>query len=139
MKKTLALWCLLASLSGAAIAADEIYPFTSPVVAQQFKQLTGSLRCLVCQNQTLADSSAPLAIDLRQQIYNQLAAGHSPQQVRDYLIARYGNFILYKPPFNRQTALLWCSPLLLLSIGTAYLLFYLSRNKRRERQHGNAI
>ncbi|KRB87243.1 cytochrome c-type biogenesis protein [Duganella sp. Root198D2] len=79
--------------------------------------LAGELRCLVCQNQSLADSHAPLALDLRDQIHQQLAQGHSERQVVDFMVQRYGDFVLYEPPLNTSTALLWFGPLLLLAAG----------------------
>jgi len=79
--------------------------------------LAGELRCLVCQNQSLADSHAPLALDLREQIHQQLAQGRSEQQVVDFMVQRYGDFVLYEPPLNASTALLWFGPLLLLAGG----------------------
>ncbi|WP_426323244.1 cytochrome c-type biogenesis protein [Pseudoduganella sp. R-43] len=79
--------------------------------------LAEELRCLVCQNQSLADSHAPLALDLRQQIHQQLAQGRSEQQVVDFMVQRYGDFVLYEPPLNASTALLWFGPMLLLAAG----------------------
>jgi cytochrome c-type biogenesis protein CcmH len=84
------------------------------------KRVTGlahELRCLVCQNQTLADSNAPLAVDLRNQIREQLAAGKSEREVTDFMVQRYGDFVLYRPPFKAATALLWLGPFLLLALG----------------------
>lgn len=83
--------------------------------------LAGELRCLVCQNQSLADSHAPLALDLREQIHQQLAQGRSEQQVVDFMVQRYGDFVLYEPPLNASTALLWFGPLLLLVAGVMAL------------------
>ena len=79
--------------------------------------LAGELRCLVCQNQSLADSHAPLALDLRGQIHQQLAQGRSEKQVVEFMVQRYGDFVLYEPPLNGSTALLWFGPLLLLAAG----------------------
>ena len=83
--------------------------------------LAVELRCLVCQNQTLADSNAPLAVDLRNQIREQLEAGKSEQDVVDFLVARYGDFVLYRPPFKATTVALWLGPFLILVFG-AWLL-----------------
>ncbi|MGW8391878.1 cytochrome c-type biogenesis protein [Pseudoduganella sp. HUAS MS19] len=83
--------------------------------------LAEELRCLVCQNQSLADSHAPLALDLRQQIRQQLAQGRSEQQVVEFMVQRYGDFVLYEPPLNASTALLWFGPLLLLAFGVLAL------------------
>ena len=90
--------------------------------------LAQELRCLVCQNQTLADSNAPLAVDLRNQIREQLAAGKSERDVKDYMVARYGDFVLYRPPFNAVTLLLWIGPFLLLLFGF-FLLFRKIKSK----------
>lgn len=84
-------------------------------------ELSQELRCLVCQNQTLADSNAPLAVDLRNQVREQLAAGKSEQDVIDFLVARYGDFVLYRPPLKASTLLLWLGPFVFLLAG-AWLL-----------------
>ena len=91
--------------------------------------LAHELRCLVCQNQTLADSNAPLAQDLRGQIREQLAAGKSEQDVVDFLVARYGDFVLYRPPLKAATVLLWAGPFLFLAFG-AFLLVRFVRRRR---------
>ncbi|MCE3264551.1 MAG: cytochrome c-type biosis protein CcmH [Pseudoduganella sp.] len=83
--------------------------------------LAGELRCLVCQNQSLADSHAPLALDLREQIHQQLAQGRSEEQVVEFMVQRYGDFVLYEPPLNATTAMLWFGPVLLLAAGVAAL------------------
>ena len=80
----------------------------------RYHQLINELRCLVCQNQTIAESTAPLAIDLREQVQKQLAAGKSNAEITTYLTDRYGDFVLYRPPFKASTALLWIGPFLLL-------------------------
>jgi cytochrome c-type biogenesis protein CcmH len=89
------------------------------------KRVTGlahELRCLVCQNQTIADSNAPLAVDLRNQIREQLAAGKSESDVIDFMVARYGDFVLYRPPLKASTVFLWAGPFVFLLLG-AFLLF----------------
>jgi len=90
--------------------------------------LAHELRCLVCQNQTLADSNAPLAVDLRNQIREQLAAGASERDVVDFLVARYGDFVLYRPPFKAATLALWIGPFVFLLAG-AWLLRRLLRRR----------
>jgi cytochrome c-type biogenesis protein CcmH len=84
---------------------------------ERARDLAHELRCLVCQNQTIADSNAPLAQDLRGQIREQLAAGRSDQEVLDYMVARYGDFVLYRPPFKASTLALWVGPFVLLALG----------------------
>ena len=90
--------------------------------------LAHELRCLVCQNQTLADSNAPLAVDLRNQIREQLAAGASEREVVDFMVARYGDFVLYRPPFKATTLALWIGPFVFLLAG-AWLLRRLLRRR----------
>ena len=97
-------------------------PAFSQDVEKRTAALAHELRCLVCQNQTLADSNAPLAVDLRDQIREQLAAGKSEREVKDYMVARYGDFVLYRPPFSMTTLLLWTGPFLLLALGVFFLL-----------------
>ena len=98
-----------------------------PVVEQRLKVLAEELRCLVCQNQTIADSNAPLAVDLRNQIRGQISQGRSDDQIRDYMVARYGDFVLYRPPFQANTALLWLGPLLLIVGGAIALVIAVRR------------
>ena len=88
-----------------------------PALEARLKAMSQELRCLVCQNSTLADSDAPLAEDLRKEIRTQMRAGKSDQEIVDYLVARYGDFVRYRPPVNSNTALLWFGPFLLLLIG----------------------
>ena len=94
------------------------------------KRVTGlahELRCLVCQNQTIADSNAPLAVDLRNQIREQLQAGKSEQDVIDFMVARYGDFVLYRPPLKAITVLLWAGPFLFLLLGIGLLIRRVTR------------
>ena len=91
-------------------------------IDKRVNALALELRCLVCQNQTLADSNAPLAVDLRNQIREQLKAGKSEQDVVNFLVARYGDFVLYRPPFKASTVALWAGPFLILVFGAWLLL-----------------
>ena len=93
--------------------------------------LAAELRCLVCQNQTLADSNAPLAVDLRNQVREQLKAGKSEQDVIDFMVARYGDFVLYRPPLKASTLALWAGPFLIL-LGGVWLLARRIRGRRIE-------
>jgi cytochrome c-type biogenesis protein CcmH len=95
--------------------AAQAYPTEN--LDKRVAALADELRCLVCQNQTLAESNAPLAVDLRDQIREQLAKGASEGEVRDFMVARYGDFVLYKPPFKASTAALWLGPFVLLALG----------------------
>jgi cytochrome c-type biogenesis protein CcmH len=91
--------------------------------------LSNELRCLVCQNQTIADSSAPLAEDLRNQVREKMRQGASDSQIIDFMVERYGDFVLYRPPFKATTFLLWFGPLLLLAAGSIVLLRRLVRRR----------
>ena len=99
------------------LAAEALPTESDPVAAARAVALSEKLRCLVCQNQTIADSNAELAQDLRRQIREQIAAGKSDQQIVDYMVARYGDFVLYQPPVKATTLLLWAGPALLVAVG----------------------
>ena len=98
-------------------------------IEQRAAALEKELRCLVCQNQTLAESNAPLAVDLRNQVREQLAAGKSEREVVDYLVARYGDFVRYRPPLKASTLLLWAGPFVFL-VGGFYILARFLRRRR---------
>ena len=93
-------------------------------------RIAAELRCLVCQNQTIADSHADLAVDLRRQVREMLTRGDSERQILDYMTARYGDFVLYRPPLKSTTAVLWFAPAVLLVGGVGALLFVLRRRSR---------
>lgn len=98
-----------------------------PALEADLQELAHKLRCLVCQNQSIAESNAPLAVDLRNQVREQLAAGKSKDDVIDYLVARYGDFVLYEPPLKASTLLLWGGPAVLLLAGAGGLILRLRR------------
>ncbi|NEX61582.1 cytochrome c-type biogenesis protein [Noviherbaspirillum galbum] len=125
-------FALLAAASSGAGAAGPDLPSDDPVLEKRVAALSSELRCLVCQNQTLADSHADLAIDLKKQVREKLASGMSERQVVDYLVERYGDFVLYRPPLRAATMLLWAGPFLLLACG----LFVLLRVVRRRAAAG---
>lgn len=95
-------------------AAIEAYQFKTPKMEAEYNQLINELRCLVCQNQNLSGSNADLAKDLRRQTHELLMEGNTPDQVSDYMVARYGDFVLYRPPLQSNTLLLWLGPFALL-------------------------
>ena len=97
------------------------------VVEARLKSLSVELRCLVCQNQTLADSSAPLAEDLRNEIREQIQKGMTDKEITDYLVSRYGDFVRYRPPVNAKTYVLWLGPVVILVLGILALFFTLKR------------
>lgn len=94
-------------------------PIDDPALRARYERLTTELRCLVCQNQTIADSNAELAVDLRRQVRTMLEAGDSDAQIRDFMVARYGDFVLYKPPLRARTVALWFGPFVMLALGAA--------------------
>ncbi|MGI9335444.1 MAG: cytochrome c-type biogenesis protein [Gammaproteobacteria bacterium] len=108
-------------------AAFEPLEFASPELERRYRVLTAELRCLVCQNQNLADSDADLAGDLRRQVHEMLQRGETDAAIVDYMVQRYGEFVLYKPPLRPATALLWGAPLLLGAGGLALLAYLLRR------------
>ena len=99
------------------LAAEDLAPFQDPVLEARYQNLIRETRCLVCQNQTIADSNADLASDLRRQIKQQIAAGASDGEIVDFLVTRYGDFVLYRPPMKPTTWLLWAGPALLVLLG----------------------
>jgi cytochrome c-type biogenesis protein CcmH len=128
MKRGVFLWAIVLVFSGTMIA-KEAQPNEDPQIEQRMKALTEQLRCLVCQNETLADSRADLAEDLRREIREQMKAGKSDQEIIAFLTARYGDFVLYNPPVKRITYLLWFGPFILLIAGTAVLYRYLKQRR----------
>lgn len=120
---------MLISLTAPAIA-QQARPVEDPQIEQRMQALTQQLRCLVCQNETLADSRADLAEDLRREIREQMKAGKSDREIIAFLTQRYGDFVLYNPPVKKTTYLLWFGPFVLLFGGT--LLLYRYVKHRRE-------
>jgi len=128
------------ALALAALACGSVVPASAreaqevgddPAAERHMMRLASELRCLQCQNQTLADSNAPLAVDLRQQIRELLAKGQSDEQVKQYLVARYGDFVLYRPPLKSNTLLLWFGPAVVLLAGLVALFLALKRRLAR--------
>ena len=127
MKRILALLFVAASLAAWGQSSEIANP--DPKVEARLKSIAHELRCLVCQNQTIADSDAPLAVDLRQQVRAMVREGKSDDEIRGYMVERYGDFVLYKPPFNAVTAVLWVGPALLI-VGAFAALFVMLRRRR---------
>src|SRR5467141_2953453 len=113
-------------------AAEDARPLAdNPQVEVRLKALAIELRCLVCQNQTLADSNAPLAEDLRREVREMIAKNMSDQEIIDFLVQRYGDFVLYRPPWKASTTLLWLGPFLLLIAGATALVLALRRRQKK--------
>ncbi len=115
----------------AALAFESDEAFADTVLETRARALQKSLRCLVCQNQSIDDSNAPLAKDLRRVVRERLVAGDSDREVLDYMVARYGDWVLLKPPFKAATYALWLGPALLLLAAAAGILVYFRRNRGR--------
>ncbi|WP_260397612.1 cytochrome c-type biogenesis protein [Sphingopyxis sp. JAI128] len=120
----LILLCLFSAFALPLAAQDRLPPapyayqqLSDPAKEARAKALMEELRCLVCQGQSIADSDAPLAGDMRHEVRSKIAAGESPDEIKAWLVARYGNWVSYDPPFDGATALLWLGPLMFLAIG----------------------
>ena len=129
MKRIILLSLIVASLPGFALARQAQPASADPALEERVMNLSRELRCLVCQNETLADSRADLAEDLRNQIREQMKAGKSDKQIVAYLTQRYGKFILYNPPVDPTTYLLWFGPFVLLLAGLFVLFRYLKQRR----------
>jgi cytochrome c-type biogenesis protein CcmH len=121
---------ILACSMGAATANEAAPASADPALEARMMAISSELRCLVCQNQTIADSHAELAVDLRTQVREMLQAGKTDQQITEYMTARYGDFVLYRPPFKAATALLWIGPAAMVLIGLGTLFVVLRRRSR---------
>jgi cytochrome c-type biogenesis protein CcmH len=121
---------LLLCLFGPASAGEAPPAVDDPALEARVVELASELRCLVCQNQTIADSHAGLAVDLRNQVREMLRRGDSREQIVEYMTARYGDFVLYRPPLKQSTVFLWFGPALLLVGGIAVLVLVLRRRSR---------
>jgi cytochrome c-type biogenesis protein CcmH len=125
---------VLLSFHSQSFAAIETYQFDNVEQEEAYKELIFELRCLVCQNQNLADSNAELAQDLRQQVYEMLTKQNaSKDEIVDYMVARYGEFVMYKPPVEPNTYLLWVGPFLFLLIGL-WILIRIIRNNQQNNE-----
>ncbi len=125
------LLALTLAWAGGALAIDTQRAFEDPVLQARYDNITRELRCLVCQNETIADSNATLAGDLRREVREMIAAGKTDDQIRDFMIARYGDFVLYRPRMTRMNFLLWAAPVLLLAFG-AFAVVRVVRRRAEE-------
>ena len=130
MKRWLAAVVFGLTLTGIAHAAIDTYEFANDAERERFRELTKELRCPKCQNQDIADSNAPIATDLRREIFRMLGEGKDNQQILDFMVARYGDFVLYKPALTSKTAVLWFGPLALLVGGLVVIGVIVGRRRR---------
>jgi cytochrome c-type biogenesis protein CcmH len=124
--------CVSLACSTVALAQSNTAPLVSdnPALEKKVLEVSNELRCLVCQNQTIADSNADLAVDLKNQVRQQLSEGRSKQEILKYMTERYGDFVLYKPPFNAATLMLWVGPFLLMLLGLILLVRQIKQRKQ---------
>jgi cytochrome c-type biogenesis protein CcmH len=134
MKRMWLMLALLACLPAGAMAKEAPEMAADPALEKRVMAISEDLRCLVCQNESLAASHAELALDLRQQVREKLKAGASDKEVVDFMVQRYGDFVLYKPPVKPYTLVLWYGPFVLLGIGAATLFMFLRRRMQIGKQ-----
>ncbi len=121
---------MLSGWGAPSVAGINPFEFDSPEQEQRFKKLSAELRCLVCQNQNLADSDADLAVDLKNEIFSMLREGKSDAEIIDFMVARYGDFVLYRPPVKPTTYMLWVGPFILFVLGAVVLVMFVRRRNR---------
>ena len=139
MKRWIAAVVLGLSMAGAAHAAIDTYEFAKEGDRERFRELTKELRCPKCQNQDIADSNAPIAADLRKEIFRMLGEGRSNQQIIDFMVDRYGDFVRYKPALSAKTWLLWFGPAGLLVGGLLVIGVIVMRRRGQGRQEDDAL
>ncbi len=133
MKSLLILiFALILTLSAASSSTLAEFKFEDPAQAEVFRELIEQLRCLVCQNESLAGSQAELAQDLRREVYDMMLSGKNKEQIITFLVSRYGDFVLYNPPLKPSTYPLWFGPFILAGIAAFFLARVLSRKKQSD-------
>ncbi|WP_372738528.1 cytochrome c-type biogenesis protein CcmH [Neptunomonas sp.] len=126
-------------LSLAANATIDTYEFTDDANRERFQQLTNELRCPKCQNQNLAGSNSPIASDLRREIHRMLEEGKNNTEITDYMVARYGEFVLYRPRMSASTWILWYGPFVLVAVGFAVIWLITRKRKRVNEQQDDSL
>lgn len=129
MKKSILIACLL-SVSLCLHAAIETYEFDSPEQEARFRQLGYELRCPKCQNQAIGDSDAEISGDLRAEVYRMLKDGATDDEIREFMVARYGRYVLYNPPLDKHTLILWFGPAVLLILGGIFVGLRIRQSKK---------
>ena len=132
IRRTLTAGALGLLLTFAAQAKVEVLEFETPEHEERYNNLIAELRCLVCQNQNLADSNAELAVDLRRKTYEMVSKDKSEKEIASYMVERYGDFVLYRPPLNSYTLLLWTGPFIILLIGVSLLIRTIRRRRAEQ-------
>lgn len=136
MLRTLSSLLMLALLltSAPALAGEDVYPLETQADRERFQTLLKELRCPKCQNQNISDSDAPIATDMRDEVYRMVSEGASNEEVVGALVDRFGEFVLYKPPFDSRTIVLWLLPLIVVAIGVAVVATIVIRSRRYPEQ-----
>lgn len=129
MKKSILIACLL-SVSLCLHAAIETYQFDSPEQEARFRQLGYEIRCPKCQNQAIGDSDAEISGDLRAEVYRMLKDGANDEEIKEFMVARYGRYVLYNPPLNKHTLILWFGPAVLLILGGIFVGLRIRQSKK---------
>lgn len=119
-----------------AFAAKDVYEFSNAKQREQFSYLTQEIRCLVCQNQSIADSNAPFAADLRAQVYKMVQQNQTDQEIKNYLSQRFGRYVLFNPPLTAHTIALWLAPIGFLGVGLTVLISVMLRQRRLRKWAG---
>lgn len=127
IKKTILMLLLSLAILNTGNAAVEIKEFANSKQEQRYKTLVNELRCLVCQNQNLADSNAVLAQDLRKKVYEMIVAGETDKAIKTFMVSRYGDFVLYRPPFKISTLVLWLGPVIILIMSLFFLIRFIQQ------------
>lgn len=130
MKKLIIILSLLFLLNPFIYAAVEVKQFQNSKHEQRYKNLINEFRCVVCQNQNIADSNAALAQDLRKQVFKMINAGKNDDEIMEFMVIRYGDFVLYRPQFNSMTFLLWVGPFIIFIIGLYILMSFIRQRKK---------
>src|SRR5690554_5002787 len=130
MKRLVYVLGLLLACLGTAQASIDTYEFSTQAERERYRTLVEELRCPKCQNQNIADSDAPIAMDMRDEIYSKLEAGQSDEEIIGFLVERYGDFVRYKPPVNSKTVILWYGPAAFLAFGLLMVAIILMRRRR---------
>jgi len=136
LKVFIVLLCLFV-FAPLAIAKEAEYMVADPEMEKTVNEISAELRCLVCQNQTISDSNAPLAVDLKNQVREMVESGQSQSEIIDYMVQRYGDFVRYRPPMKASTMLLWVGPFLLLLIGVVVLVVNLRKRTAMVKNDGD--
>lgn len=136
--KVLSVWAVMLVFSSQTNAVIEILEFDTQAEKQRYQTLIDELRCPKCQNQNLADSDAQIAVDLRNKVRELIDAGKTDDQIKDHLVARYGDFVLYRPEVKKETFVLWYGPAVLLLLGAVVVVIVLVSNKKKHAQETSA-